>query len=301
MEEKSEQKSRNKQLIYLLIGLLLLSVIGNVYLLNRSTTAEKEVVVKSEQVDSLNQLKKTLDGNFQAMTFELDQFRGKNIQLDSLLAKADGDIQKQRNKIAQLIKENKDIPLIKRQLEEMKAIRDQYRIQIEQLIKENKELKFANVNLSQEVDNLNKTTKDLSQKVELASVLKAENIVVKPQRAKGKGKLEDTEKAKRVSKVAITLVIAENKVAKPGPREVVMRLIKPDGYPITDPNSGSGTFTKEDGRSTEYSLKKNVDFNNERLEVNLDWDVVEELKSGIYITEVYLDGKLIGNNKFSLK
>lgn len=301
MEENSEQKRGNKQIVYLLGGLLLLSVIGNVYLLNRSTSAEKEVVIKSEQVDSLNQLKKTLDGNFQAMTFELDQFRGKNIQLDSLLAKADGEIEKQRNKIARLIKENKDIPLIKRQLEEMKAIRDQYRIQIEQLIKENKELKFANVNLSQEVDNLNKTTKDLSQKVELASVLKAENIVVKPQRAKGKGKLEDTEKAKRVSKVAITLVIAENKVAKPGPREVVMRLIKPDGYPITDPNSGSGTFTKEDGRSTEYSLKKNVDFNNERLEVNLDWDVVEELKSGIYITEVYLDGKLIGNNKFSLK
>ena len=301
MEEKSEQKRGNKQIVYLLGGLLLLSVIGNVYLLNRSTSAENEVVIKSEQVDSLNQLKKTLDGNFQAMTFELDQFRGKNIQLDSLLAKADGEIEKQRNKIARLIKENKDIPLIKRQLEEMKAIRDQYRVQIERLIKENKELKFANVNLTQEVDNLNKTTKDLSQKVELASVLKAENIVVKAQRSKGKGKLEETDKAKRVSKIAITLVVAENKVAKAGPREVVMRLIKPDGYPITDPNSGSGTFTKEDGRSTEYSLKKNIDFSNERLEVNLDWDVIEELKSGIYIAEVYLDGRLIGNNKFNLK
>jgi len=301
MEDKSEQKRGNKQIIYLLGGLLLLSVIGNVYLLNRSTTAENEVAVKSEQVDSLNQLKKTLDGNFQAMTFELDQFRGKNIQLDSLLSKADGDIEKQRNKIAILIKENKDIPLIRRQLEEMKAIRDQYRIQIEQLIKENKELKFANVNLTQEVDNLSKTTKDLSQKVELASVLKAENLVVKPQRAKGKGKLEDTDKAKRVSKIGITLVVAENKVAKAGPREVIMRLIKPDGYPVTDPNSGSGTFTKEDGRSTEYSLKRNIDFSNERLEVNLDWDVIEELKAGIYIAEVYLDGRMIGNNKFNLK
>jgi predicted nuclease with TOPRIM domain len=301
MEEKSEQKQGNKQIIYLLGALLLLSVIGNIYLLNRSTNAENEVAIKSEQVDSLYQLKKTLDGNFQAMTFELDQFRGKNIQLDSLLAKADGDIQKQRNKIAQLIKENKDIPLIRRQLEEMKAIRDQYRIQIEQLINENKELKFANVNLIQEVDNLNKTTKDLSQKVELASVLKAENLVVRPQRAKGKGKLEDTDKAKRVSKIAITLVVAENKVAKAGQREVVMRLIKPDGYPVTDPNSGSGTFTKEDGRSTEYTLKKNIDFANERMEVNLDWEVIDELKTGIYIAEVYLDGSLIGNNKFNLK
>jgi DUF971 family protein len=183
----------------------------------------------------------------------------------------------------------------------MKAIRDGYRQQIDQLIKENKELRFANINLTQEVDNLNKTTKDLSQKVELASVLKAESIAVKTLREKGRGKMEETEKAKRVSRITTTFVVAENKVAQKGEREVVLRIIKPDGYALTDPNNASGTFTKEDGRSSEYTLRKKLQYNNNREEVIFDWDQLEELKAGLYISEIYLDGKIMGNYKFNLK
>jgi hypothetical protein len=183
----------------------------------------------------------------------------------------------------------------------MKAIRDGYRQQIDQLIKENKELRFANINLSQEVDDLNKSKKDLSQKVELASVLKAESIDVKALREKGKGKLEVTEKAKRVSRISTTFVVAENKVAPKGERDVVLRILKPDGYVLTDPNNASGSFTREDGRSSEFTLRKKIQYNNNREEVLFDWDQLEELKAGLYISEIYLDGKFMGNYKFNLK
>ncbi|MFM2286688.1 MAG: hypothetical protein RLZZ543_2185 [Bacteroidota bacterium] len=301
MEAKPEKKEKNNRLVVILGVLLGISVIGNIYLLNRSTTAEKLVVEERAQVDSLNSFKVSLENDFEAMTFELDQFKGKNIQLDSLLEKANTDIARQKQKIDFLIKENKDIDLLKRQLAEMKAIRDGYRQQIDQLIKENKELRFANINLTQEVDNLNKTTKDLSQKVELASVLKAESIAVKTLREKGRGKMEETEKAKRVSRITTTFVVAENKVAQRGEREVVLRIIKPDGYALTDPNNASGTFTKEDGRSSEYTLRKKLQYNNNREEVIFDWDQLEELKAGLYISEIYLDGKMMGNYKFNLK
>ena len=299
MEAKTEKK--DNRLVWILAILLLISVVGNLYLLNRSTTAEKQVVEERAQVDSLNSFKVALENDFQAMTFELDQFKGKNIQLDSLLEKANGDIAKQKQKIDFLIKENKDIDLLKRQLAEMKAIRDGYRQQIDQLIKENKELRFANINLTQEVDNLNKTTQDLSQKVELASVLKAESISVKTLREKSKGRMEETEKAKRVSRITTTFVVAENKVAPKGDREIVLRIIKPDGYALTDPNNASGTFVKEDGRSSEFTLRKSIQYNNNREEVIFDWDQLEELKSGLYVSEIYLDGKLMGNYKFNLK
>ncbi len=301
MEAKTDKKEKDNRLVWILSILLLVSVVGNVYLLNRSTTAEKQVVEERAQVDSLNSFKVSLENDFQAMTFELDQFKGKNIQLDSLLEKANGDIAKQKQKIDFLIKENKDIDLLKRQLAEMKVIRDGYRQQIDQLIKENKELRFANINLTQEVDNLNKTQKDLSQKVELASVLKAESISVKTLRDKGKGRMEETTKAKRVSRISTLFVIAENKVAPKGDREVVLRIIKPDGYALTDPNNASGSFTKEDGRSSEYTLRKVVQYSNNREEVVFDWDQLEDLNSGLYISEIYLDGKLMGNFKFNLK
>jgi uncharacterized protein YoxC len=301
MNQTTEKKGTNRTPIIILIGLLICSLIANIYLLSRSTTAESLVSEKTVEVDSLKEVKKTLESDFQTMTYELDQFKGKNIQLDSLLEKANGDIENKKRKIEKLIRENKDIPLIRRQMEEMRVIRDQYRIQIDQLIKENKDLKFANINLSQEVDNLNKTTQDLSQKVEIASVLKAEAITVKTLRDKGKGKFEDTEKAKRVSKIRTVFVVAENKVAKPGTREVVLRILKPDGYVLTNADNGSGNFTKEDGRSTEYSLRKTVEYSNERAEVTFDWVQMDELKAGLYISEVYLDGKVMGNYKFTLK
>jgi predicted nuclease with TOPRIM domain len=234
------------------------------------------------------------------MTYELDQFKGKNIQLDSLLEKANTDILRQKQQIERLIRENKDIDLLKRQLAEMKVIRDGYREQIETLIKENKELRFANINLTQEVDQLSRTTQDLSQKVQLASELRAENLVVQPMREKGRGKLELTEKAKRVSKINTTFVIAENKVAGKGNREVVLRIVKPDGYVLTDANNGSGTFTRE-GRTSDYTMMKTVDYQNTRTEVVFEWDQLEELKTGLYVAEVYMNGTLMGTNKFNLK
>ena len=301
MESTTSKKEKDNRLVIILGILLGISIVGNIYLLNRSKTAEGKVIEEHAQVDSLNSFKLALENDFEAMTFELDQFKGKNIQLDSLLEKANNDIAKQKQKIDKLVKENKDIDLLKRQFAEMKAIRDGYRQQIDQLIKENKELRFANINLSQEVDDLNKTKKDLSQKVELASVLKAESIDVKALREKGKGKLEVTEKAKRVSRISTTFVVAENKVASKGEREVVLRILKPDGYVLTDPNNASGNFTKEDGRSSEFTLRKKIQYNNNREEVVFDWDQLEELKAGLYISEIYLDGKLMGNYKFNLK
>jgi len=301
MAENQENNGNNRIIVYVLGFLLLLSVIGNIYFYTRTTSAENVIVTREAQVDSLNDVKKTLEDDFNAMTFELDQFKGKNIQLDSLLERANGDIEKQKAKIERLIKENKDIPLIRRQMEELKMIRDQYRTQIDQLIKENKELKFENVNLTQEVDNLNKTTKDLSAKVEIASELRTEAITVKTLRDKGKGKFEETEKAKRVGRISTTFTISENKVAKPGQREAVLRILKPDGYVLTDPNNGSGNFSKDDGRSAEFTIRKTLEYDNTRSEVVFDWNQAEELKAGLYISEVYLDGKLMGNYKFTLK
>lgn len=297
---KNMNQTGGKSRLIVLIGLLTLSVGLNIYLLTRTYDAESIIVKRDAEVDSLADVKASIENDYQAMTFELDQFKGKNIQLDSLLEKANGDIEKQKRKIDKLIKENKDIPLIRRQMEELKAIRDQYRTQIEQLIKENKELRFENVNLTQEVNNLNQTTKQLSEKVELASVLRGESLDVKTFREKARGKLEETEKAKRVNKITATFVIAENKVAKPGKRDLVFRILRPDGMVLSDPKSG-GAFTRDDGRYIDYTDRATVDYTNSRAEVKFEWNESEELNAGLYIAEVYLDGKLTGNYKFNLK
>ena len=106
METNNQQSGNNKKTVYLLGLLLFLSVATNIYLFTRTTDAEGTVAQRDAEVDSLSDVKKSIEDDYQAMTFELDQFKGKNIQLDSLLEKANTDIEKQKRKIDQLIKEN---------------------------------------------------------------------------------------------------------------------------------------------------------------------------------------------------
>jgi DNA repair exonuclease SbcCD ATPase subunit len=302
MNEQKKSKERDNKLVLILGVLLAVSVAANIYFLTRvnKVTAEKNEQIA--RVDELANFKKMLEDDIQAISFELDQFKGKNNELDSLLAKANDEITQQKQRIEKLMRDNTNIESLQRQLGELRAIRDQYRIQIDQLIKENKELKFENVNLSQEVQSLSRDRDNLSQKVEIASALKAENISIQTLREKGKGALVETDRAKRVSRISATLSLAENKVAAAGNRDVIFRVIKPDGYILSDPNMGSGTFTsKETGRNTEYTMKKTVSYSNAATDVIFDYDQVEEFKAGLYIAEMYVDGKLVGSNKFNLK
>jgi predicted nucleic acid-binding Zn-ribbon protein len=302
MSEQTKNNGGKNKLIPILAILLLLSIGANIYFLTKVNKITEEKNEQIAKVDDLANFKRMLEDDMQAISFELDQFKGKNNQLDSLLAKANEDIEQQKRRIEKLMRENTSIESLQRQLMELKAIRDQYRVQIEELIKENKELRFENINLSQEVQSLAKDKDNLSQKVEIASALKAENLTIKTYREKGKGALQESDRAKRVSRVSALLAIAENKVAPAGNRDVILRIIKPDGYVLSDPNMGSGTFTsKETGRNTEYTMKKTISYGNATTEVTFDYDQVEEFKAGLYIAEMYVDGRLMGNNKFNLK
>jgi hypothetical protein len=300
MEDKTPTKQDNIKKI--LLALLLISFSANIYFLFRTNTqsAEKERILV--QVDSLAGIKKMLDDDIQNINFELDQFKGKNIQLDSLLVKANKEISAKQAKIQKLMRENGDIKLLQRQLEELRMIRDQYRVQIDQLIAENKELKNLNLDLSQRVDNLAKEKTNLAEKVETASVLKAEAFNIKTFREKSKGSISETDRAKKVTRVTASLTLGENKVAPKGERNLVFRLIGPNGMVMADPAGGSGSFTsKETGRNQEYTLKKVIDYNNDREEVSFEYNQLDDFKAGLYIAEIYLDGKMMASNKFTLK
>lgn len=300
MEDKSPTKQDNTKRLILI--LLILSLGANVYFLFRTSkqSSDKERILV--QVDSLAGIKKMLDDDIQNINFELDQFKGKNIQLDSLLVKANKDISAKQVKIQKLMRENGDIKLLQRQLEELRLIRDQYRVQIDQLIAENKELKNLNLDLSQRVDNLAKEKTNLAEKVETASVLKAEAFNIKTYREKSKGSLSETDRAKKVTRITANLTLGENKVAPKGDRSVVFRLIAPSGMVMADPAGGSGSFaSKETGRNQEYTLRKMVNYNNIREELSFEYNQLDDFKAGLYIAEIYLDGKMVASNKFTLK
>src|SRR5690606_23614773 len=131
MTDQPTNNNDNKKLIPILTLLLVVSVGANIYFLTRVNKITEEKNEQIAKVDDLANFKRMLEDDMQAISFELDQFKGKNNELDSLLMKANEDIDNQKKRIEKLMRENTSIESLQRQLMELKAIRDQYRVQIE--------------------------------------------------------------------------------------------------------------------------------------------------------------------------
>src|SRR5690606_13175220 len=189
-----EKKKSNKGLIIVLILLLLGSIAANVYQFFNT----KEVIVEREkiadQVDTLVARKAELETEVNKITEELNQFQGKNAELDSLLAEANEKIETQKRQIAGLIDSKQDHQILQARYDELRKLKDEYLRQIDQLLAENKELRYQNTELSVKVDKLNEKNNELASKVEIASALKIQNIKLTPYKVKANGKQVEVEK-----------------------------------------------------------------------------------------------------------
>ena len=133
-------ENKNKTNLILII-FLLLSVGFNIY----QYSAKNTIVTESKnERDSLITARVDIEKELNETYSELNQYKGENARMDSLLSKANTDLQTYENKIASLLKSesNKD-QLNKKLLEELKEIkklRDQYLEKIDNLLAENSKL-----------------------------------------------------------------------------------------------------------------------------------------------------------------
>src|SRR5690606_15335030 len=130
-------------------------------------------------------------------------------------------------------------------------------------------LKTNQNQLSDSLTTVRRTNRDLSEKVALASRLEAQNIQVSVINQRGKEKEDSDEefRAKRVEKIKVNFNLAKNEVAPKEPKEIMMRLIEPDGAALYNLSTGSGTFEFE-GNETFYTAKKDIVFDNSQQSVS---------------------------------
>ncbi|MES2799054.1 MAG: hypothetical protein V4638_03495 [Bacteroidota bacterium] len=110
---------------------------------------------------------------------------------------------------------------------------------------------------------------------------------------------EVTTKASSVVQVRSTFTISENPIAKAGNKNVYLQVINPDGK--TMQTKSSNVIQVESG-SVPYSDMKDINYNNERLDVTIYYDLKgEKAVKGNYKVRVYCEGSLIGSDNFTLK
>ncbi len=283
----SENKNKSN---YILIILLLLSVGFNIY----QYTAKNNLINddKNER-DSLITARVDIEKELNETYSELNQYKGENASMDSLLSKANTDLKLYEVKISLLLKSESNKEQLNKklanELKEIKNLRDQYLEKIDNLLAENKKLKKDNSDLNSKVEQI---SKDLQNTVNTASVLRVEYLKINTMKKKYNNKYITTLLAKRTDKFDICFTILENKIAKSGSRIIYLRLISPNGKIIGNRAQGSGSFIETKSNSQmQFTLSKSIDYSNANENLCMTWEANgEKYDVGIYNAEIYIDG-----------
>jgi hypothetical protein len=309
-QEKTEHKSGSKKGIFiffvvLLLGINLVSLFFN-YKQNEDIK-EKQVTLDSNavQIKQLDEQLKAKIAELTAARDEIEKLGGDKTALEeqiailqnekAKLAKDAGYYRSQYNKIkgeidnAMRIKDeaNKEIESLKLQLAQKDTVINEKNTVINQK--------------EQAISSLTQEKTQLSEKVAIASILKADHITALAITAKGKEKPSATAefKAKYIDQLKIGFTIAENKVAEKNTKELYIRVVEPDGATIYNTSTGGGEMTYN-GKSIFYSVKYDLSFNGNASPVLISYKKDGEWKVGKHTIEIYCEGKLIGTGSFTV-
>jgi cell division protein ZapB len=168
-----------------------------------------------------------------------------------------------------------------------------------ELLSENTNLKSEKNQLNDSISRLRNNREELEDKVEMASRLKAENIKIIAINSRGRERDDKEYKPRHIEKLKIHFNLAENSVAQPEGKDIILRVINPLGNALFDVATGSGSFMIE-GKEMFYTAKQEILFDNTQQELSFIYDRGEEYEEGVYELELYADDYLIGKDKFSV-
>ena len=221
-----------------------------------------------------------------------------NTQLDS-----------SREEVAQLIDRIKKTEATNRQkmrqyekeLGTLRSIMKSYVVQIDSLNTQNRKLaaeltssRQALAKATDENQALNAQVETLNSKVASGSIIKARAISAKAYNGSGK----TTDRSSRVKRLAVSLSLVENELAKKGPMNVYIIVKDPEGNQLFD---GENAKFNLNGKSTAASASREVDYQGSEVDMIIYLNNVENYVKGIYTIEIYTAKSQLGSTELLLR
>ncbi|MFN5417713.1 MAG: hypothetical protein ACK5B9_11700 [Flavobacteriia bacterium] len=325
MSESVESTKKSSSGVLLLVILILLGVLAYMaYLisgknkeLNALSNANKELEAdmlamngmlasRVESGSMTNDLKK----DFENMLDVYDKLIEKDASKADSLNMQKEKIQTLMDQVDQLKRNKKlsarEIVKLQRETETLRGIMRGYIEQIDKLNTMNLQL---TADLETTTTTLNKTSEERDQykteaednaaKVKKGSKLQAYGFTSVGLKMKLSNTTEPTTKAKNCTMIKSSFTISDNPITPAGKKNVYMQIINPDGKTL---QTRSNYTVKTDLGEIAYSDKKEIDYNNERIDLAIFYDLGgEEAVKGNYKVKIYCDGQLIGSDSFTLK
>ena len=304
MNTEKASSTKSKGWIYAILGLLAVIIIGlSCWLISlkgdlNSLGSEKEQQRADFQaeVDSLLKVHNELKANYG--------------ELSSQLAEKDSIIQADAVEIKKLLDSQWDYNRIKRKVTELQAISQNYVHQLDSLYVVNQELVAENERIREEVQeerkqnrNLQRQKEELTNKVNLATVLRIYNLTADAVRFKGGSHETETDKAGRTERIRVMFTISQNDLVDAGPKTFYLRIADPTKQIITKGMGDEYAFTYQ-GELLQYTEKVTVNYENKEKDVRAYYikPSGKNMQPGYYFVDIYDDNdNLIGQTSFDLR
>ncbi|KAB2859450.1 MAG: hypothetical protein F9K09_02175 [Flavobacteriales bacterium] len=242
---------------------------------------------------------------------ELEEMLAQYNALETTNGEIKAELEAEKAKIEELLKniKNKDwtIHKLKKETETLRTIMKGFVVQIDSLNTVNKELRAEKEVVQGELksernktESLTKEKENLTNKVTIASYLKTVGLKTYGVRVKGDNTGKENDKAKRIDKIRTEFTVLKNEITPPGDKWIYVRILTPDGKVLSEKTDDSNKFDFN-GVKGLYTSKKQINYQNQEIQVTIDWKKIEEFPIGEYNVEVYADGVDIGKTKFTLK
>lgn len=305
--QQNEKDKKSKTYLAILIGALLALNIGigiNLYMSNQK---KNELGVKVETLTTQNTQLSTELAEAEA---EIKTLQEANQGLEGKLSERDEEIAQKIAQIKMLLGKGKlsaeELKKAKSEIASLRSQIDDYKKQIDKLTAENQQLTADNAGLTENLTaeqlknaEQSKTIESKNKTISLAKKLHAGTIIaigVRERKVFGKKEVE-TNKASKVEEIKVRFTLDRNEVADAGEKDVFVKIIGPDGSPITT----KVQTTKVDGTETLYTEMKVVDYKNQKTDQVVYCKKQGTYAKGEYTVEIFAEGFKIGSSKFTLK
>lgn len=303
------KSGRSNVPVILLAAALLLAAGAAVYFGYDRNRMQQHQAALEEKITEDSARVMHLDSLYQESLLRLQEYKGLNRELDSIIALKEKELQQCRSKFMTLVRRNRITEEdCTKQLAALRQIDSTFRQQIAALQAANKLAEIQRDSLGRLVlaqrdslVTLAAVNRKLSKKVEIATLLKPTSIEITGLRTKNSGKDAKTGKAKKIDQLKICFTLPRNEVADADTQFFHIRIINPEGNTFTSP-AGTRTFVSaESGNPLPYSIMATVHYKNAEVTPCVFFRQDVEYIAGTYTIEIYQRGYLVGSKPFVLK
>ncbi|MCQ2286151.1 MAG: hypothetical protein MJZ76_04675 [Bacteroidales bacterium] len=305
-EKNSQNAATNplKKWVIILGILAFLGIVSTIYLAFFATPVYNSEYIRTEQE------KASLNLELDSLMAAHEQIKAQYGDLTEQLSEQDSIINANAEEIKKLIASQADYRKIKKQLERLQKISQDYVAEMDRLYTENQELKEENTQVKQNLAKskeenaaMQKDNEALNEKIQGAAVIKAYNFTSQTVYTKNSGAEVVTDKASRVTKLKISCLLGDNSLREAGSVNVYCRISLPETGRVLCQGKGDAYSFIYQGERLQYTAKTTVNYTGKAEKVNLVWDLKEGDKAvkGTYTAQLYTDEGYLGETMFTLR